>query len=307
MKHLILTILLLITCILAAEATPQQMNLLVPLSQFDQIAFDSQRISTTSAGIMRQTATTNLVALYSYHTFSRKLAFNYPTYYHTFDMLWDRQHKRHQYLAIFKTESDQPVYGGWHTLTGALSYGYKVIYQDDFSLTLGGGLGLGDFGIEYDGGKTWPLIPVPLIRLQYHKPWLDASFDFITSPNLSMTLGPESRLRFVGDLRFDQLRDERDLIFETSLAWRFFSPDSPKGDFAGISAGIKSDNYTSYLGDKDEIYEMQYYAAFASIDITLLKLTAGYQFNGRELYREELQYDTQDGIYLSLQAMYPIQ
>ena len=43
MKHLILTILLLITCILAAETAPQQMNLLVPLSRALQLSYLFQK------------------------------------------------------------------------------------------------------------------------------------------------------------------------------------------------------------------------------------------------------------------------
>ena len=73
--------------------------------------------------------------------------------------------------------------------------------------------------------------------MNYHSDWLDAKFEFLTSPNLSLTLAPKNRVRFTGDFRMDQMRDSRDPIFEVALAYRFYSDQDEMGDFAGFSIG----------------------------------------------------------------------
>ena len=304
MKTKILIILALCCSFLAAEAGT---SYTIPLLQYEQIGYGSQRLSATSMGIVKQTQRTNFVAIYTYNDFKKQLSYNYPEYYHALDCLYDYQVGKRQYLGIFKSESPHPVTGGWQTFQAAFAYGSKIVNKSYFTFTLGGGLALGDFGFEYDDGKNWPLIPVPLIRMSYQRKFLNASFDFLTGPNLSMVFFPNNKLRLNTDFRFDQLRDGRDLIFETALNYRFFSEEDKMGDFAGVSAGVKSDNKTSYPEDDEELYEMQYYAVFAAIDITLLKLTGGYQFNGRELYEEEKFEEMEDGYFISLQIIYPFQ
>ena len=110
----------------------------------------------------------------------------------------------------------------------------------------------------------------------------------------------------------DQLRDIRDLVFECALAYRFFPVDHPMGDFAGISVGVKNDNYGAFnLGgyetvdlEEDESIEIHYCAVFGMIDLSLLKITGGYAFRGRELYQEEQTKDMGEGYFLSIQGMY---
>jgi len=84
------------------------------------------------------------------------------------------------------------------------------------------------------------------------------------------------------------------------------------GDLAGIALGIKNDNYGAFklgeydrnLVEEDESIEIHYNALFGELDLTLLKITGGYAFNGRELYREEDTGNLGDGYFLSIQGMY---
>jgi len=84
------------------------------------------------------------------------------------------------------------------------------------------------------------------------------------------------------------------------------------GDFAGIAVGIKNDNYGAFdLGEHnknypedEETFETHYNSVFGVLDLTLLKITGGYAFNGRELYREEDTKDTGEGYFLSIEGMY---
>ncbi|PLX93965.1 MAG: hypothetical protein C0619_03795 [Desulfuromonas sp.] len=223
-------------------------------------------------------------------------------------MLLDGEKGRHQYLGIFKSESDQPVSGGINTYQTAAVYGYEVIDKPDLSLVLGGGIAVGNFGVETSDGENWPLIPVPLVRVNYHTDWLDTRFEFLTSPTLSFTMAPKSRMRLNGDFRMDQSRDSRDLIYEVALEYRPYSEQDKRGDFAGVSIGVKNDNYGAFnLGNEgeDETLEVHYNSIFAAVDVSVLKITAGYAFDGRALYRETQKQDLGEGLFLSVQAMCP--
>ncbi len=74
---------------------------------------------------------------------------------------------------------------------------------------------------------------------------------------------------------------------------------------AGIALGFKNDNYGAFnLENEDEVYEAHYYAALATIDLTLLKVCGGYAFGGRELYREDVIRNTGQGWFVTVEALY---
>jgi hypothetical protein len=177
----------------------------------------------------------------------------------------------------------------------------------NLSVVLGGGIAVGNFGIETDDGKNWPVIPVPLVRVNYHSDLLEARFEFLTAPNLTLSLTPGDGVRLTGDFRMDQLRDARDIIFEISLSYRPYSARKEQGDLAGLSIGFKNDNYGAFhLEDKDEDDEIEvhYYSLFAAIDVSVLKISGGYAFGGRSLYRETIKEDMGEGFLISAQCMF---
>lgn len=290
-----------------SEAKPAVVQI-VPLAQFENLNLTSQSIQSSSAGILINSTDVQFVGLYTQHVFEEPLDYDFPRRYHTIDTLLEVKHGRDQYIGFFKSESDKPVSGGINTYQTAVVYGYEIINKAKMSLVLGGGIAVGNFGIKTPDGKNWPLIPVPLLRMNYHSDWLDAKFEFVTSPNLSFTLAPKDRVRLTGDFRMDQMRDSRDLIYEVALIYRPYSDQYEMGDFAGLSMGFKNDNYGAFkLGHEgeDESLEAHYKALFVAIDVTVLKITAGYVFDGRLLYRETEKQDMGEGYYISVQGMYP--
>lgn len=317
-KHLVLMVILCtaVTNAFAGESVAKgedEVNF-IPLIKYDYLSLDSQSIHSPGGGFVVKSEDVMFVGLYLRHSVQEPLEYGYPMIYHTIDMLLDGKAGRHQYLGIFKSESDQPVYGGLNTFQAAAVYGYELVQGKAFSFVLGGGIAVSDFGIDLPSGKPLPVLPVPLIRMKYQSGWLDATFDFLTTPNLNLTLGPRSRFRLTGDLRMEQFRETRDLLFEIALGYRFFPHDHPMGDFAGVSAGIKNENYGAFnlhknygvinLDGHDDALEVHYYAAFARIDISVLKITGGYAFGGRELYREEKTRDIGEGYFVSVEALY---
>jgi hypothetical protein len=318
MKKLITTALCigLLAAAVSAEADHEQENpgtRFIPLLGYDHVSLDKQTIFTPALGLMvtqgimepgnvEETDKLLIVGLYKTPIFGKSLQYDYPSVYHSIDFLLDGQKGRHQYLLIFKSESDLPVAGGLSTYQGGLVYGYELVHNRNLSLVLGAGLAVGDFGMELPDGKAWPLLPVPLVRLNYKTEWFAASFEFLTNPNLGIIIAPEKRVRLTGDIRIDQFRDIRDIIFDGALHYRFFGKDHPMGDFAGISAGIKNETYGFDL--ENGTLDVHYYAAYGMLDLSLLKISGGYAFAGREMYEEKYKKDIGEGFFVSLQMLY---
>lgn len=283
----------------SATATASPGLQVIPLAQYQLLNLESQRMHSPGAGVVAVGENLLLVGLYSRYMFTEDLKFDYPDTYHSIELVADGAHARHRYLGVFKSESDRPVVGGMQTLQAAAVYGYEVVRQQRFSLVLGGGLAIGDFGGMY-------AIPVPLIRASWESRAVNAHLDFITGPNLNVTLAPQSRLSATLDARVDKLRDERDLIFECALVYRLFSPDHPLGELASAALGVRSDAYEFNLEREDESLELHTYAVFGTFDLTLLTLSAGYAFDSRLQYRERVSESAGDGWFVSLSVMYPL-
>ncbi len=287
----------------------------IPLAQYDHLSLDKQTVKSPGAGLVVQGKDVMFVGLYTRHILKEEPQCDYPDAFHSIDTLLDGRAGRHQYLVLFKSESNEPVYGGFNTFQSALMYGYEFVSTEHTSFIFGGGIAVSDFGIDMPNGEPWPVIPVPLIRYKYDGSWLYTSFDFITGPNLNMVVGPKSQFRLTVDTRMDEFRDERDILFECTLGYRFFPVDHEMGDFAGVAVGFKNDNYGAFElneryadftcdDDETESLEIHYYAVFATLDITLLKISGGYAFGGRELCRKEEKRDLGDGYFVSIQGLY---
>ncbi len=279
------------------------------LFQQDSVSLDSQSIRSSSLGVVYEKEDLSFVGIFTQHDMDAPLKYGYPNQFKSIDMLVDGKKDDYHYIGIFRSESDQPVSGGLSTYQIGTAIGYEISRTENMSVVLGGGVAVGDFDIETSGGKTWPIIPVPLVRINYESEHLNSKFEFLTSPNFSFTLFPDKQLRMTGDIRIDQFRDSRDVIYELNLGYRFFHEKSEHGDFAGISIGIKNDSIGEFtLADTkgDETFEVHYNSLFATLDLSLIKITAGYAFNGRQLYQGAVKETIGDGKYFSVQCVLPL-
>lgn len=287
------------------ELTEQKNTQIVPLAQYEQLNLSTQSVQSISAGLAVQNENLMFMSIYSGTAYEAPLTETVGQRLYSFETMIDGRVGRHQYIASIQTESDQPLSFQWSDLQAGVAYGYEIIAQPNLSVVAGGGFAYGDFGIETSNGENWPLIPIPLLRVHHSSDIAETTFEFLTSPSLSFTLAPKNKVRLVSDIRFDQLRDSRDIIFETALHYRFFSADHEYGDFAGIAVGIKNDHYGSYKLMQDvEPAELQYMAAFAAVDITLLKLTTGYAFNSRTYQEGKNNQQLGEGFYFSVQGLF---
>lgn len=267
--------------------------LFVPVAVYDVLSTDDQTVHAPGAGLIVQNGESLFVATYTQSIFTQAPDSYQDKTYHAIETLYDGAAERHRVVALVKSASDRPFVGGWNTFQAAAVYGYEVYRGPGTSVVVGGGLAVSDFGIETPSGETWPLLPVPFVRVNQKSRWTELSLDFITGPNLKLTVAPESDLRAVADVRVDQLRDERDLIYDVSLQYRV------------VSVGFKNDTFSFDPADADDSLEGFYYAAYASIDLVLLSLTGGYAFDSL-LQDGHETYETGDGYFVAVQGLIPL-
>jgi hypothetical protein len=176
---------------------------------------------------------------------------------------------------------------------------YEFIRTEHMALTLGLGLGIGDFGIELPGGESLPVMPMPIVRFNVDTSFVDLSFEYLKKPVLNITLFPEYRIRLVNTFGMNQFRDIRDLLFDTMLMYRFFSKESKLGDFAGVGVGIKNGVIGFPLSKKEKSYEAVYNSVYAQIDLSFLRINGGYLFNSVEIHDLDRTKDIGDGFFVS--------
>jgi hypothetical protein len=249
--------------------------------------FSKERNSLLVAGVFKQ-------------YFIKESESDYSDLYHSINIMVDRKIKSHLFLGLFVGESDKPFYGGLRTFTAGPAYGYEFIRTENISLTLGIGLGVGDFGIELPNGSPLPVMPIPIVRFNVDTSLMDFSFEFLTKPVLNVTLFSEYRLRLINSFRVNQFRDIRDLLFDTRIMYRFFSKESKMGDFAGIGLGIKNGAFGFPLAEKGKSYEVVYHCVYGMIDLSFLQIQSGYSFNGTETYDLKRKKDIGDGFYINV-------
>lgn len=279
---------------LASVAGAADPTVVAAVASYETLALEGQTVHTPGGGLIVDAPAGLLFGQYRYSRYSETPERYDGTAFHAVETLYDGGVRRHRYVALFDTASDRPVAGGWSTFQAAAVYGYEVLARERGSIVAGGGLAVGDFGIETAQGTTWPVIPVPFLRGTYETPAVTGRFDFITGPNLGVVIAPERDVNATIDVRLDQFRDVRDLIYEVSVAYRV------------VSVGFKNDTFSVFPYREDEPVETFYYAAFGTVDLTLLQLTAGYAFGGRVRSGENEIDRTGDGVYVTVQGIIPL-
>ena len=230
---------------------------------------------------------------------------------HQIDYLLDWRIRRHQLLFIFKSSADNPIAGGLSTIQSGAGWGYEVVRKPNVSLILGAALCVGDFGITLPNGEPLPFMPLPLIRFNVNTRWFASSFDFLSGPNLEITIAPKERVRFTADMRMDYYRSINDLIYECTLWYRLFNENHYLGDFAGIGIGIKNESnsfvITGLSSGNSIDFEFQYNALFAVLDLSIINIQCGWIFDTRYMIDGKITRNPGRGLYISIQGIIPIQ
>jgi hypothetical protein len=270
---------------------------LIPMLNYDYISMKNQKIHSPGAGLillsgdhepsLSQEYDNLMMGLFYKPFILKEIMAGYSEIYHDIDFIVEKKFHSHLIQGIFSTFSDKPVYGGFQTIYASIGYGYEIIRRENFNFTLGLALGVGDFGIGMPNGNIWPLLPMPIIRLNFNSPILNFSLDF---PEVKLVLLPESKIRMTGAAHLDMYKfhDIYDFKFNSILWYRFFDKNFAAGDFLGIGLGLQNvgqnDGTDFILGEKPKKYDMNYYSIFGILDAGLLKISGGYIFYSREVY-----------------------
>lgn len=230
----------------------------------------------------------------------------YPGVYGNVEFVFRKNQGRHQFFTLLKSSSDLPVAGGLGTLAFVGGYGNRVMERGRHTLLLGASLALSDWGIETGNGTPWPVLPLPYVHYEYLNPVVSLIAEFITSPMLEVTLGPGSRFRFNSSLLVADASawDEGGIQYDANLEYRFFPGDHEWGDFAGLRAGFRADEYSADLsGGNDESLSLAWNSLYTTLDLSFLEITGGYAF-GKSLTGNETIQNPGDGFFMSLQFLY---
>ncbi|MDH5717940.1 MAG: hypothetical protein OEZ22_09910 [Spirochaetia bacterium] len=306
MKRILISFLLLVLSghLIASEDTKENEYNLIPIGVYSYASLGSQSVHSPGVAIALKNDINMFVASYQYSKFMKDPLFNVPSDYHATNFLGDIHHGALNTLVIFRSESDDPFGGGLRTFQLGTALGYNFFNGESSTLIFGMGLAVGDFGVELSNGKPLLVIPVPLIRYQKESDFIKIDFSFLTGPNLSMALAPKNKIRLTGDVRFDRLRDAGDIIFESILWYRFFDSTHEFGDFAGIGIGLKREDATFDLANREDVFSVQYYGGFVTFDISILKISAGYAFGAVERHGDDFKTDLNNGFYTEIQGLY---
>ncbi|MCL2130133.1 MAG: hypothetical protein FWH35_07260 [Treponema sp.] len=283
---------------------------LTPFLNYEYLSFDEQHIHSPGEGMvfirgnmtppLSEERNSLLIAGIFKQYIIKENPEDYPNLYHSINLMVDRKIKRHLILGLSTAESDKPYYGGWRSFIGGIGYGYELIRRENVSLTLGGGIGFGDFGIKLPNGKDLHVMPLPIVRFNIDTSFMDLSFEYLKNPVLNITLLPDYRIQLINAFSISKFRDLRDLIFDIRLMYRLFGKESKFGDFAGIGVGVKNGGLGFSLAEEGKSYEMYYHSVYGMLDLSFLQVQGGYSFNGLEVYDLERKKDIGDGFFLNI-------
>jgi hypothetical protein len=223
--------------------------------------------------------------------------------YHSGTLMLLQKTGAHQFIAFFDTSSSEPVYGGLRTFRAGIGCQYELIHTERSSLTIGGILAIIDLGVEFDDGKIWPLYPVPSVQYEFKSQFFSASASLPIPPELRFTVLPENKIRLSTTVSFMmKFRDARDIFFDCALWYRFFDADSELGDFAGFGVGTKNSGLSFDFGEKNKSYELQYYSLYGILDLSLVQISGGYCFRGKEIFDSSNSRTLGNGYFVSVSA-----
>jgi len=225
----------------------------------------------------------------------------YPDLYHDIQLLGIKAMKRHLFIGVLSSQAAEPFYGGLNTFTAGAGYAYEFIRKENISFYLGAAIAVSDFGIEFPNGTSLPVLPIPIARFNAKTSWADFSIEFLSNLTVAFTLFPESKIRLTGNIMIDPfgINDVRDLYFDTTLWYRFFSKESKMGDFMGLGLGVKNAGIFYNLSEKEKSYGVNSYSAYGVLDMSFLRLSCGYSFSGREIFGSDKTDKLGSGFFIS--------
>ena len=187
------------------------------------------------------------------------------------------------------------------TLTAGLMYSRQIVKTDNISFTAGAGIIVADLGLNINDVDIY-CIPLPVFSFNYNNDYLSTGISMMGMPSLSLSLFPKSIVRFNGSCGLAGFSSVRDITFDCALVYYPLFYTNAK-EFLSVSAGVMNTVNSSFLKDKTK-YSFQYYSVYGEINASLVKLRAGYNFDGEKRINKDVKGEMYKGLFASVQAMF---
>lgn len=237
---------------------------------------------------------------YSLDHFTKGLGPEEADNFHGINLMGNVVAGKNSFIAMLASSGEIP-FSSIKTLTAGLMYTRNMVNTDNVSFQLGCGIIAGDFGLKIKDFNIY-VIPLPLFSFNYHNDIFSAGISVMGLPSLSLTLFPNSLVRFKGNCGIAGFKSVRDLTFDCALVCYPLLNTKAK-ELISLSAGIMNTVKSSTLKDKTK-YDFQYYSVYGEINATFISLRAGYNFDGITRVADEVTGDMYKGLFASVQAMF---
>ena len=279
-----------------SQSNDRQGMLAAPMVQYQFWEMGSLRISSPGGGFLFQRKEGedlfNVMGFYTRHRMSEALTEDGSEVFHKISGVMNLKHEKHEGIALVKSESDEPFAGGLRTFNIGAAYGRTWFEGPHWSLLLGGGLVVGDFG-------NLPVIPIPFIRYKVDYPLVETTFEFMTGPSLIIKATPEKRFHGTAEISMEEFRNIRDLKFDVYAGYSL-------SDMAGLNVGIKNQSLNIDAAEEADDLDLSAYVVYGQLDIQIVQLTAGWALDGQVLEGNKRTGDLGDGFFISLIGMIPL-
>lgn len=221
---------------------------------------------------------------------------------HGCSLMGSLANKKDSFVGMLASSGEVP-FSHIKTVTGALLYTHQFIKSEHVTFTLGGGLVVGDFGININGFDLY-FFALPVFNFSYSNKIFSTSISLMGPPSVSLTLFPKAMFRLKASAGIAGFKSIRDLTFDCALVYYplFFINESMK-EVVTISAGVMN-KHASYILKNNTKYSLQYYSVYGEINASIVTVRCGYNFDGRKYINSKPAGEMYKGLFASLSAIY---
>ena len=290
--------------LLAALAVPSGAARAAPMARFEQFSLDGRDIFRPAVGLEVASADSEAWRCGGSYALHRQVGGDpNPELFHVVEASGAFRRGRDQVLGHFRSESDEPVAGGWKTFLAVGGATRDVFRGGRARLSLGAGLAVGGLGLELPDGTDIVVLPVPLVQWRWVTDFVDIALSSLWGADFAIAGGRRGPLRLDGALGFRRLREWRDVDFDVALSYRFFAPD--EGDLAGVMAGVRNRSWHVEPA-RGPSQDLTCLAPYAGFDLSIVRITGGIALAGSERRGNAARRDLGDGTFLAVQARLPL-
>lgn len=221
---------------------------------------------------------------------------------HGCSLMGSLANKKDSFVGMLASSGEVP-FSHIKTVTGALLYTHQFIKSEHVTFTLGGGLVVGDFGINIKGYDLY-FFALPVFNFSYSNNIFTTSISLMGPPSVSLTLFPKAMFRVKASAGLAGFKSIRDLTFDCALVYYplTFASEGMK-ELLTISAGV-TNKHASYILKNNTKYSLQYYSVYGEVNASLVTVRCGYNFDGRKFINLQPDGEMYKGLFASLSAIY---